>query len=151
VEKITIRVMEMSDYNKIYNLWCSIKGLGIRSVDDSEENIVRFIQRNPTTSFVAEMGDDIIGALMCGHDGRRGCFYHVCVSEEYRNHGIATQMANLALDALKAEGINKVNLMAFKDNETGNKFWQSLSWKVRDDVNLYEFNLNEENVTTFVK
>lgn len=151
MENITIRIMQADDYGKLYKLWCSIKGLGIRSVDDSEENIVRFIKRNPTTSFVAESNGNIVGALMCGHDGRRGCFYHVCVSKEYRNQGIATRMANMALDALKAEGINKVNLMAFKENQTGNKFWSGLSWKVREDVNLYEFNLNEENVTVFVK
>ena len=60
-------------------------------------------------------------------------------------------MTNKALEALKSEGINKVNLMAFKENETGNKFWQDLGWNLRDDVNLYEYNLNENNKTTFVK
>lgn len=150
MDEINIRVMQPDDYDEIYNLWCSIKGLGIRTIDDSRENIVRFIKRNPTTSFVAVCNDNIIGVLMCGHDGRRGCFYHVCVSEQYRNHGIATNMAQKAILALKAEGINKVNLMAFKDNETGNRFWNGQSWDLRNDVNIYEFNLNEDNVTNFV-
>lgn len=151
MNKITIRTMKPDDYGSIYKLWCSVKGLGIRSIDDSEENIVRFIKRNLTTSFVAVADEKIIGTLLCGHDGRRGCFYHVCVSENYRNKGIATKMSKAALDALKQEGINKVNLMAFKENTAGNKFWQNLDWKMREDVNLYEFNLNEENITQFVK
>lgn len=148
---ICVRNMLPEDYCNVYKLWCSVKGLGIRSIDDSEENIVRFVKRNPTTSFVATYDDKIIGTLLCGHDGRRGCFYHVCVSEKYRNNGIATKMSRAALDALKAEGINKVNLMAFKENEMGNKFWQALDWNMRQDVNLYEFNLNYDNVTEFVR
>ena len=60
-------------------------------------------------------------------------------------------MAEKALEALKKEGINKVNLMAFKDNATGNKFWKDLGWYIRDDVNLYEYNLNENNITNFVR
>lgn len=26
----------------------------------------------------------VVGAILCGHDGRRGCLYHVCVDPEYR-------------------------------------------------------------------
>lgn len=144
-----IRTMQITDYQKVYKLWQRIHGLGIRSIDDSEENITRFIKRNPTTSFVVEKDEKIVGSLLCGHDGRRGCFYHVCVDEKYRQHGYATGMVQKALDALKQEGINKVNLMAFSKNEIGNRFWQDKGWTVRDDVNLYEYNLNEENVTVF--
>ena len=151
MDNVTIRVMKPEDYEGIYRLWCSIKGLGIRSIDDSETNIVNFIRRNPTTSFVAECEGNIVATLMCGHDGRRASFYHVCVDVEFRKKGIATQMAEKALEALKKEGINKVNLMAFKDNSTGNKFWKDLGWYIRDDVNLYEYNLNENNITNFVR
>ena len=26
----------------------------------------------------------LLVAILCGHDGRRGCLYHVCVDEAYR-------------------------------------------------------------------
>lgn len=146
-----IRVMKPEDYTQVYHLWLRIQGLGIRSIDDSRENIERFIRRNPNTSFVAEADGKIVGTLLCGHDGRRGCFYHVCVEQEYRKHGFATQMAEKALESLKKEGINKVNLMAFINNEIGNQFWMDRGWTVRDDVNLYEYNLNPDNRTTFNK
>lgn len=84
MDNVTIRVMKPEDYECIYRLWCSIKGLGIRSIDDSETNIVNFIRRNPTTSFVAECEGNIVATLMCGHDGRRASFYHVCVDVEFR-------------------------------------------------------------------
>lgn len=146
---IVIREMKIEDYEGVYALWKSIKGFGIRSMDDSKEGVERFIKRNPTTSIVAEVDGRIIGAILCGHDGRRGCFYHVCVQETYRKHGIGKQMAVEAMRALQREQINKVCLIAFKSNEVGNRFWKSVGWTFREDLNYYDFTLNDENITTF--
>ena len=147
--KYTIREMQLEDYDKVYDLWMSIKGFGIRSIDDSREGVERFIKRNPTTSIVAQMDGEVVGAILCGHDGRRGCFYHVCVKEGYRKHGIGKAMAVAAMKALQAEKINKVCLIAFRDNEVGNRFWKSVGWTFREDLNYYDFTLNEENITKF--
>ncbi len=148
---IIVREMTLDDYDKVYALWMSIQGFGIRSIDDSREGVARFLKRNPTTSVVAEQNGRIVGAILCGHDGRRGCFYHVCVASGYRKHGIGDRMAQFAMRALKAEGISKVSLIAFKDNAVGNAFWKGVGWTEREDLNYYDFTLNEENITNFVK
>ena len=145
----TLRVMQIEDYEKIYNLWMSIDGFGIRSIDDSYDGVVRFIKRNPTTSVVAEADGKIVGAILCGHDGRRGCFYHVCVHKDYRKRGIGKAMAVFCMEALQEEQINKVSLIAFKKNVIGNAFWKSAGWTYREDLNYYDFTLNEENITKF--
>lgn len=147
--EIEIRPMVIDDYDQVYELWKTIHGFGIRSIDDSREGTARFLKRNPTTSIVAETKGKIVGAILCGHDGRTGSFYHVCVQEEYRKHGIGKKMAAAAMRALQAEKINKVSLIAFKNNEVGNVFWRSVGWTEREDVNTYEFVLNEENITRF--
>ena len=72
---------------------------------------------------------------MCGHDGRRGCLYHVCVDEAYRMRGIGKSMVVFAMEALKAEGINNVSLIAFTKNDIGNAFWKEIGWKKREDLN----------------
>lgn len=146
---IMIRQMKIEDYEEVHNLWMEIHGFGIRSIDDSKEGVERFIRRNPTTSMVAVADEKIIGSILCGHDGRRGCLYHVCVQENYRKHGIGQKMVEACLEALKKEKVNKVNLIAFQKNEVGNHFWKGLGWSFREDVNYYECVLNEENVTTF--
>ena len=146
---INYRVMTIEDYDGVYALWMTIKGFGIRSIDDSREGVEKFLQRNPTTSVVALDGDKIIGSILCGHDGRRACFYHVCVSESYRKQGIGKNMAAFAEEALKKEGINKVGLQAFKTNERGNRFWRGLKWTERTDLNYYDLSLNDNNITTF--
>lgn len=147
---IQIRAMTMEDYEEVFDMWQSISGFGIRSWDDSKEGIERFIARNPGLSVVALHNGRIIGGILCGHDGRRGCLYHVCVRQEYRMLGIGQDMVECCKSALRKEGINKINLIAFKSNAIGNKFWQKLNWKHREDCNYYEENLNPENVTNFV-
>lgn len=145
----TIREMKLEDYEAVDALWMGIKGFGIRSIDDSKEGVARFIKRNPTTSIVAEADGEIVGAILCGHDGRQGCFYHVCVREDLRKHGIGKAMAVAAMKALQEEKINKVCLIAFVDNQVGNEFWKSVGWTFRQDMNYYEFILNQENITRF--
>lgn len=67
----SIRKMAMKDYSDIYNLWLSCKGMGLNDVDDSENGIARFLERNPDTCFVAEADGNPIGVIMAGNDGRR--------------------------------------------------------------------------------
>lgn len=147
--KYTLRVMKEEDYDQVYHLWMSIHGFGIRSIDDSKEGVTRFLKRNPSTSVVAVVNQQIVGAILCGHDGRRGCMYHVCVDEQYRQHGIGKAMAVFCMKALQEEGINKVSLIAFKSNALGNRFWKDAGWTFREDLNYYDFTLNEANITRF--
>lgn len=147
---MNIRAMTEEDYEQVHTLWLSISGFGIRSIDDSKEGVAKFIRRNPTTSVVAEEEGKIVGCILCGHDGRRGCLYHVCVDKAYRKHGIGKAMVNFCIQALKEEGINKVSIIAFTTNEVGNKFWRKMGWEFREDLNYYDLTINEANITTFV-
>ncbi len=146
---MTIRTMVIEDYDKVKALWMTIHGFGIRSVDDSREGVERFLRRNPTSSVVAEENGEIIGAILCGHDGRRGCLYHVCVAEGHRRRGIGKAMVVFCMNALKEEQINKVSLIAFTRNDIGNAFWNCIGWTKREDLNYYDFTLNEANITAF--
>lgn len=147
----TIRVMTIEDFDQVHELWMSISGFGIRSVDDSREGIERFLRRNPTSSVVAEEDGRVIGAILCGHDGRRGCLYHVCVAKDHRRRGIGKAMVIHCMQALKDEKINKVSLIAFTKNDIGNAFWNCMGWTKREDLNYYDFTLNEDNITTFIE
>ena len=147
-----VRTMTAEDYEGLRALWMSIRGFAIRSIDDSREGVERFLRRNPSTSVVA-VGDDetIIGVILCGHDGRRGCLYHVCVREDCRRKGIGKAMVVHCMNALRAEEINKVSLIAFTANDVGNAFWNQIGWTRREDLNYYDFTLNEANITAFNK
>ncbi|PJJ26735.1 GNAT family N-acetyltransferase [Lacrimispora celerecrescens] len=145
-----LRTMTLEDYYQVHKLWTGIKGFGIRTIDDSKEGVEKFLKRNPQTSVVAEEDGNIIGSILCGHDGRRGCMYHVCVAEEYRQKGVGQKMALDAMKRLQEEGISKVNLIAFKSNAVGNEFWSKSGWTYRNDINYYDFDLIEVNSVNFV-
>ena len=143
----TIKTMTIDDYQGLHDLCMTIHGFGIRSIDDSRTGVERFLKRNPTTSVVAvsEKGE-IVGGILCGHDGRRGCLYHVCVREDYRRLGIGKAMVVYCMNALKKEEINKVSLIAFTVNDIGNAFWNCIGWSRREALNYYDFTLNEANI-----
>ena len=148
---MNIREMKIEDYDKVYELWKTIKGFGIRSVDDSREGIERFLKWNPGLSVVAEVDGTIVGAILCGSDGRRGCLYHVCVHKDYRRQGIGKTMVVWCMEKLKELQINKVSLIAFTQNDIGNAFWKEIGWTKREDLNYYDFTLNEKNITAFIQ
>lgn len=139
---IEFRLMNIEDYEQAYDLWI-LCGNGLNNKDDSREGIDKYLKRNPATSFVAVCEEKVVGVILCGHDGRRGIIQHACVSPEYRRSGIGSKLVDLALEALKAEGINKVLLVAFKKNEGGNKFWESQGFTLREDLNYRNKALSE--------
>lgn len=137
-----IRIMKPDDYEKAMVLWNGSVGVGINP-DDSMENIKKYLLRNPSTSFVAVENDEVIGAIMAGHDGYRGFIHHTAVAEEYRHYGIGTELVKNALNAIKSEGINKVVLVVFKTNETGNLFWEKQGFTIRDDLYYRNLRVND--------
>lgn len=129
-----IRPMTVADYDALHALWLSTPGMGLNDLDDSREGIAKYIARNPRTSFVAAQDGQLTGAIMCGHDGRRGYIHHTCVRADSQGEGIGRALVEAALDALKAEGIHKAALVAFVRNEKGNAFWEKLGFTTREDL-----------------
>ena len=131
---MTIRRMTIEDYDRVYALWESCTGMGLSSVDDSREGIDKYLKRNPDTCFVAEEEGVLIGAILGGHDGRRGHISHAAVRPDCRRQGIGRALIDAVLEAMKAEGIIKVNFVVFKRNKEGNAFWEHLGFKAREDL-----------------
>ena len=141
---MNVRPMTIADYDQLHALWLSIPGMGLNDLDDSREGITKYLARNPRTSFVAtEKGFAVIGAIMAGHDGRRGFIYHTCVRADRQGEGVGQALAEAALDALKAEGIHKVALVVFDRNEQGNAFWEKLGFLPREDLVYRDRTLTE--------
>lgn len=143
---VNIRLFKINDYDEVYDLWKNSVGVGLRSLDDSLEGIRRFLIRNPNTNYVALIDDKIVGVIMAGNDGRRGYIYHLTVKEGHRRKGIASNLVNKCLESLKVEGINKVALVVFSNNEIGNTFWHKLGFIQRDDLVYQNITLNDKNI-----
>ncbi|TLN13669.1 N-acetyltransferase, partial [bacterium] len=76
---IEYRPMTIDDYDEIIELWKTTEGVGLSDAD-SRRGINLFLQRNPNLSVVARDEDKLVGAVLCGHDGRRGYLHHLAVA-----------------------------------------------------------------------
>ena len=141
-----IRIMEIDDYKKVYELWSNTSGMGLRSIDDSKNGISKFLLRNPTSNFVAIVNDEIVGVILCGQDGRRGYIYHTVVKSNYRGQGIGKALLEAVFCALEQDGITRAGLIVLGTNEIGNSFWKSQGWEKRADLNYYCKAINTDNV-----
>lgn len=145
-----IKAITMDDYPNLFELWRSVPGMGLRSLDDSEEGIYRFLKRNPKTNFAAYEDNQLVGAILCGHDGRRGYIYHTVVTPEYRKQGIASALIDMAVNALKEEGITRVCLNVMETNEQGKEFWMKRGWEKKDFLGFYSKSITDrENLPLF--
>jgi ribosomal protein S18 acetylase RimI-like enzyme len=132
---LAVREMTIEDYDPVYALWEASEGLGLSDAD-SKEGIKRFLERNPGLSFVASEGDQIVGAALCGHDGRRGYIHHLSVAKSYRRQGIGKSLVGRCMYALMRIGISKCHLFVFDENQEAIKFWNSVGWTERVELML---------------
>ena len=131
---VHIRKMTPEDYHQVYALWMSCKGMGLNDLDDSEAGIRHYLERNPDTCFVAETDAGFVGAILSGHDGRRGYIYHTAVAPDWQRRGIGARLVDAAVDAMQSAGINKAALVVFARNEVGNAFWEKMGFTARADI-----------------
>ncbi len=143
LENATIRPMTIDDYDAVYALWLATPGMGLNSVDDTRNGIAKYLQRNPSTCFVAEADGEIIAVILCGHDGRRGVIHHTAVRADWQRRGVGKALWKAAAEALQAEGIAKAWLVVFKRNETGSTFWEQEGFVYRDDLHFMGIALDE--------
>lgn len=145
-----IRLMTIDDYEELFTMWQATPNMGLRSLDDSKEGICRFLNRNPNTNFVAYEDEKLVGAILSGHDGRRGYIYHTVVLPEYRRRGIASNLVNAAIEALQKEGITRVCLNVMETNAEGKQFWLNKGWEKKDFLGFYSKAITDkENLPLF--
>ena len=122
---IEIRPLSLGVYDAVFGLWRQCEGIGL-SKTDSRENIERYLERNPGMSFIAICGDAVVGAVLCGHDGRRGYIHHMAVAPKYRRRSLGRRLVERCLAALAREGLQKCHLFVMNHNHDGIAFWKSV-------------------------
>jgi putative acetyltransferase len=119
----TIRSMTIEDHDIVVELWRSTEGIELTDTDEREP-MGRFLDRNPGLSLVAECNRQLVGAVLCSHDGRRGYMHHLAVEKDHRRQGIGSRLVQEALSLLRREGIVKCNIFILEFNKTGIGFWE---------------------------
>ena len=133
MQDMIIEPFHIDRYGEVYALWDRCSGVGLSSADERDQ-IAAYLARNPGLSFLAVDGPKVVGAVLGGHDGRRGYIHHLAVDDDYRRRGIGRRLVKKCLAALEEEGIQKCHLFIFHENEGGIAFWQSEGWTLRRDI-----------------
>ena len=133
--KSMFREMVIDDYDHVMKLWKRSEGVGL-SRSDSKASIQRFLDRNKGLSYVATADKQYIGAVFCGHDGRRGYIHHLGVAQTFRRQGIGRSLVDYCLHALMRSGIDKCHIFMFKDNMEALAFWNQVGWIERVELKL---------------
>lgn len=132
-QRYTIEPFTIKDYPEVFGLWSETEGIGLGPAD-SEARIAAYLERNPGLSFLARGDGKVVGALLCGHDGRRGYLHHLAIRPEWRRMGIGQSLVEHCLEGLRQVGIEKCHLFVFAHNLPGKAFWEHLGWKERVDL-----------------
>jgi ribosomal protein S18 acetylase RimI-like enzyme len=136
--QVTVRAMTADDCSDVLALWRRTEGIGLNESESAPE-VAKFLSRNPELSHVALSADGaVLGAVLCGHDGRRGYLHHLAVDVMHRRRGIARALVEHCLSRLHALGIRKCNIFLFRDNGRGSEFWQHNGWSERDDLRVFQ-------------
>ena len=141
----TISDMTIDDYEQVLAMWQQAQEIGLHPDEcDSREGVARYLGRNPGTCFVARDGEKLVGAVLCGHDGRRAILNHLVVADGYRRRGIGTALVGRCTVAMKQMGIAKCNLFVFAANDGAIEFWRRLGWRCYDDFGVKAMTLRIE-------
>jgi len=124
---VIIQEMVIEDYDEVRALWEVSDGIQVSDIDSSV-SIERFLNRNAGLSFVARENDQLVGAVLCGHDGRRGYIDHLAVRSSHRRQGIGRSLVSRCLFHLMRMGIRRWNLFVLEDNQEARSFWTHLGW-----------------------
>jgi ribosomal protein S18 acetylase RimI-like enzyme len=133
----SMREFRITDYADAFSLWKTSEGVGLDE-SDTEDAISSFLKRNPGLSFVAIADNEIVGAVLCGHDGRRGYLHHLAVAERWRHKGLGRALTEACLSALGRKGIPKCNIFLFSGNREGKAFWIQNQWRQRNDLKVLQ-------------
>jgi ribosomal protein S18 acetylase RimI-like enzyme len=138
--EFALRDMLPADYEAVMALWNSVPGV---RANESREEFGRILTRNPGCCPVAVVQQQMVGAVLGCHDGRRGYLYHLAVAETYRKLGIARALVNRCLERLELAGIGRCTIFLIRDNEEGRAFWKSCGWRERIDLVAFAKDLND--------
>jgi ribosomal protein S18 acetylase RimI-like enzyme len=139
MQSMAIRPMRIEDYDEVVALWTKTAGICLRAAD-SREAIGRYLERNPGLSFVAVSNGKVIGAVLSGHDGRRGFIHHLAVDDGHRRKGLGKQLFASCVHALEKEGILKTHLFVLNENGNAFEFWKKAGCVLREDIATFTHN-----------
>ena len=126
---------DTTDRIQVVELWRNVFGY---ETAHNEPNLAisKKIATNDGLFFVAVENTDIVGTIMAGYDGHRGCFFSVAVEPKKRLSGLGGSLVQHAEKALADLGCMKINLQLLSTNEATAAFYKSIGYSVEPRLSM---------------
>lgn len=129
-----------SDYENALTFWRRARGMGTTGIETTER-LASFLKRNPGLSFKITDRDEIIGTILCGHDGRRGYLHHLAIAPAYTDQNVARTLIDRSLRSLERHGIRRCHIFISAQNKGGQEFWKSVDWDEQGDLTVFSHDI----------
>lgn len=140
---IDLRLIQDHDYPKLIQLWKSAGCIEVRQTE-TPAMLVNFLKRNSGCNYAAYAENQLVGAVLAGHDGWRGYLYHMAIHPDYRQQGLGTKIVNAAVEAIQRSGITHIHCLVKRDNIIAQQFWEKCGFDARDE--LLDFTLRPHTI-----
>lgn len=137
-----IETFIMDHYQDVITLWKKA-GISVGS-SDSEQEIEKVLQRNPSLFLVGKKESRIISVVIGGYDGRRGYVHHLAVDPEFQRMGYGEKLMEELMNRFREMKVHKIHLFIEKDNKNVVNFYQHHGWEVRNDLIMMSFISNND-------
>ncbi len=132
-----MRPLRAGDYDDLVRLWVA-SGLPHRPDGrDSKENILREARSRTTDFLVAERGNEIVGAVLCTNDGRKGWINRLAVAPSNQHEGIASLLIAEAGKRFEARGLAVTACLIHEDNSPSRALFERMGYELDRSVLYY--------------
>ena len=126
---MNIQTMSLDQYPQVLALWqeCHLS----EEPEDSREEVESLLHSSQGTGFVAETNGTVVGAVLCGNDGRYGYIHHLAVSTNMRRQGLGKRLVSKCIQFVQCRNII---ILVRSDNAAAQAFWNHLQFRNADWV-----------------
>ena len=129
---LSIAPIADSDVADVVALW---QACGLTRPWNDPSADIALARRGPNSALlVGRDAGAIVATAMVGHDGHRGWVYYVAVDPEHQKKDFGRAVMAAAEDWLRAQGIEKVQLMVRPDNMKVQAFYGKLGYDEQERV-----------------
>ncbi len=99
---------------------------------------------SPEFLLVGELDGQVVGSVMAGYDGHRGCIDYLAVDPERQGGGLGRALMDAAEERLLALGCAKINLQVRDENEAARGFYEAIGYELEPIVSFGKRLISDE-------
>ena len=132
MSELAIAPITDADVESVVALW---QRCGLTRPWNDPTSEIAFARRGQNATILIGRADGaLVATAMVGHDGHRGWVYYVAVDPDLQRRDFGRAIMAAAEDWLRAQGIEKVQLMVRTDNTQVRAFYDKLGYATQERV-----------------